>query len=49
MTLPHSKWKKVIKILQFIGISKQEGTFKKLSLTDCCLTPNLLSSSLDEL
>ncbi len=33
------------KILQFIGVSKHEGVYKKLGLADCCLTPNFLGTS----
>ena len=47
--LVNSKWKKAVKILQFIGATKQEGQFKKFTLVDCILTPNILASSLEEL
>jgi hypothetical protein len=42
IAVPLSRWKKMIQILHFIGLTKQEGTFRRLSLTDCLLTPSCL-------
>jgi hypothetical protein len=47
--LPQSKWKKMIKIVQFIGLTKHQGTFKKLTLADCCYSAYALARNLNEL
>ena len=36
----------MLRILKFIGVNKQEGVFKKMSLGDFILSPDLLASSM---
>jgi hypothetical protein len=39
LAIPVSRWKKMLKVLHFIGLTKCEGSHKRLSLTDCLLAP----------
>lgn len=39
LAIPVSRWKKMLKVLHFIGLTKCEGSYKRLSLTDCLLAP----------
>lgn len=46
---PHSKWKKLLNVLFFIGLTKVESAYKKISLVDCLLTPHCLVSTKTDL
>lgn len=47
--IAQSKWKKMLRILKFIGVNKNEGTYKRLMLGDFVLCSELLSSSVQQL
>ena len=42
VVLPHSRWKKMAKILHLIGVTRAEGVFKCLSPADSLLSPECL-------
>ena len=49
VVLPHSRWKKMNKVLHLIGVTRSEGVFKCLSPADCLLTPECLGRTPQEL
>lgn len=49
LNIPVSRWKKMLKVLHFIGLTKSEGTYKRLSLTDCFIAPECLGRSCSEI
>ena len=34
-----SRWKKMFKVLKFVGVNKHQGNFKRVSLPDFAMTP----------
>lgn len=42
VVIPHSRWKKMTKILHLIGVTRAEGVFKCLSPSDGLLIPECL-------
>lgn len=49
LNIPYSRWKKMLKVLHFIGLTKCEGSHKRFSLTDCLLAPECLGRTCSEI
>ena len=49
VVLPHSRWKKMVKVLNLIGVTRVEGAFKCLAPPDCLLAPECLGRTPAEL
>ena len=49
LTIPHSRWKKLVNVLAFIGLTKSENAFKRISLPDCLFAPYCLGRNPHEL
>ena len=48
LEVAQSRWKKMLRVLRFVGVNKHEGIFKRLSLSDFVLAPELLAASYSE-